>query len=180
MNTVTTEHTTQPTINVAPQESTKSLSVVRPVSQPDLDTINDVVAEATASWGLADRVRRLALPSLYYTESDLEQMTVVLLDQPDARGVGLATWEKAGDGELSPGLRAVLLHGLYVKPEWQRLGLGTNLLEFAENWARARGQDAIALRAWRQSEPFFTARGFRPWDRGRTPDLYPRGFWKVL
>lgn len=145
----------------------------------ELNAVNKVVDEALGSWGLPERVRRLALPSLLYDHSDLEHMSVVLAEGPDG-GVAVAAWESDTSRDAPYGLRSVLLHGLYVTPIWQRRGLGTNLLDFAGHWILGRGFDGITVKAWRESQTFFRRRGFNPLTSFGTAESYPQRMWKRL
>lgn len=145
----------------------------------ELRSVNEVVSAALGSWGLPARVERLALPSLLYDEVDLEQMSVVVVEAPEG-GVAVAAWEAAAGRDAVPGLRSMLLHGLYVTPHSQRRGLGTSLLELASNWMLARGFDAITAKVWRDSESFFHNRGFAPLSRFVQADSYPCRMWKTL
>lgn len=124
--------------------------------------INWVVEQAIRSWKVADRVRRLALPSLRYSESDLRDMTFVLLDDDKGEAVATAAWEKSETSGSANESRNVLLHGLYVLPRWQRRGLGSSLLEFVVLWAAINGIDSVNVRAWREAQPFFRRHGFQP------------------
>ena len=149
----------------------------------DLGAVNHVVGEAVRSWNLPARVLRLALPSLLYTSQDLAQMSAALAargTEPDDEAVGVAVWESADGDDVPAGGRAILLHGLYVVPRWQRRGVGGNLLEFVSTWAESREFDAIVLRAWRESERFFRAHGFRSMHTGKSAHLHPRRLYKAL
>jgi GNAT superfamily N-acetyltransferase len=140
----------------------------------DLDTINGIVAAATLSWNLPARVRRLALPSLLYNAVDLQHMSIARVDADTFGALGVALWEDTGDAGQAADKRAVLLHGLYIVPHYQRRGVGTRLLELVADWARARGFESIHARAWRESESFFIARGFTARAANGTADTYPR------
>ena len=139
---------------LAPSERTHG------VDRFDLGTVNAVIEQATLSWDLSDRVRRLALPSLQYKELDLQYMHVALVSACGSSEAGVAAWEEADRHDAPKAARAVLLHGLFVLPARQRRGIGTTLLEGVEDWTLQRGFDAIVLRAWRESAAFFRARGF--------------------
>jgi GNAT superfamily N-acetyltransferase len=140
----------------------------------DLDTINGVVAAATLSWNLTARVRRLALPSLLYNAVDLQHMCIARIDADTVGALGVALWEDTAEAGQATDKRAVLLHGLYILPHYQRHGVGTCLLELVADWARARGFESLIARAWRESESFFIARGFTARAANGTADTYPR------
>ena len=54
--------------------------------------------------------------------------------------VGVAAWEVEDLGEPLRGYPALMLHELYVRPKWQRRGVGTPLLA-----AAAKGQSGFRL-----------------------------------
>ena len=77
----------------------------------ELDMVNDIVAASIETWGLPARVERLALPSLLYSEADLEHMCFLLLDEPGAGGIAVAAWESAALDDVPQGAR-----GLHPQP----------------------------------------------------------------
>ncbi len=146
----------------------------------ELDTVNDIVAASIETWGLPTRVERLALPSLLYSEADLEHMSFLLLDQPEGAGIAVAAWEAAATHDTPGNSRGLLLHGLYVVPTWQHQGIGAGLLELVGHWASARGYDGLLVRAWRESERFFRARGFRTLEADANRTVHPVRLWREL
>ncbi len=152
----------------------------RAATGADLDVVNCVVDQAVSSWGLPARVQRLATPALHYDATDLAHMQVILLSESDGSGVGVAAWEEAGRHEAPQQVRSVLLHGLYVVPAYQRMGLGSRLAGLVAQWSVERGFGGVTVRAWRESLPFFTAIGFEPLERADTAGLYPKRLWKPV
>jgi len=51
------------------------------------------------------------------------------------------------------GLRHAHIFLLYVMPEHRRKGIGTALMQYAENWARKRGDMQIALQVFQRNTP---------------------------
>ncbi len=149
-------------------------------SASDLHTVNRVIHESLASWGLPDRVRRLATPSLTYNETDLQHMTIILLTNAGLTGVAVAAWEDASTTETPANARGVLVHGLYVIPQYQQRGLGTRLIDLVANRLADRNVDGMAVRAWRDSLEFFLSRGFVALDPEAAADTYPRRLWRSL
>ena len=88
-----------------------------------LQDVNRVVEQAVEGWEIADRVRRLALPSLRYTDSDLQHMRFVLLDDSAGDTIAIAAWEDCEHLERTEKAWQLELHGLYVLPQWQRQGV---------------------------------------------------------
>ena len=146
---------------------------LRAATALDLDEVNGVVEAAVESWGLPERVRRLALPSLRYTREDLRHMTVILTDAAHGSAVGMVAWEPIRS-RCDAAARSLFLHGIYVTPQWQRRQIGTALLEYVTHAAHALDADAVVLKAWRESAPFFAARGFLPVAGDGDGDTFPR------
>lgn len=126
----------------------------RLASLTDLEAINDVVEAAVMSWPMADRVKRLALPSLRYNESDLAHM-VFIVCEADAEIIGVAAWDPFRDDNVA------LLHGLYVLPRIQRQGIGKLLIEHVLSAAAERRLDAVMVRAERVAVEYFRSQQFR-------------------
>ena len=157
---------------------TTSSNAARPGSNSELSVVSEVVCGALSTSSLPDRERHVALPALLYSDSDLDQMTVVLIEDA-GKAVAIAAWE-ADAGQYTPtGLRSVVLHGLYVTSRWQRQGLGTGLLELASHWTEVRGFDGIAVKLRREAEAFFRRNGFNPLRPGNDV-LYPLAMWKGM
>lgn len=151
---------------------------VRPADQADLAVINNIVITAIDTWGLAQRVHRLAQRSLAYTRFDLEYMRMVLGENETGDEIATALWELEAD--VSNNFSSILLHGIYVLPGYQRCGVGVRMIEHVMNIAKKDGIDRIAVKAWRGSEEFFLKLGFNsPQDAGRKT-LYPRRLWKAV
>ena len=169
----------RPAANSHSEERSAHAQLTAVNGQSDLQRVNVVVEASLDSWNLPSRVKRLALPSLLFSELDLEQMSVVLLEG-EAGDLAVATWGMASGRDAAAHTRAVLLHGLYVVPGAQRRGFGSALLELASHWMLARGFDGIIARVWRESEAFFYKSGFTSLPRSDTLQPYPRRLWRPL
>ena len=143
-----------------------------------LDTVNRVVEKAVGTWSLAERVRRLVLPSLLYHEIDLQHMRFLVLDDEEGEAAAVAVWEEASFEGENQSARSVQLHGLYVLPRWQRQGLGSSLLEFVSLWTGRRDIAGITARAWRESEPFFRLNGFEPLNQQSSSEDTSTVLWR--
>ncbi|MEJ2179918.1 MAG: GNAT family N-acetyltransferase, partial [Gammaproteobacteria bacterium] len=99
---------------------------LRVAKKDDLDAINAVIEAAVMNWHLPDRIKRLALPSYRYSSIDYEHLEILVAETVDTGIVGVAACEMADPDEV-PGQRALLLHGLYVSPEIQHQGIGSQL-----------------------------------------------------
>ena len=110
-------------------------STIRPAVEADLDSINRVIKAAVMTWELPERVKRLSLPSYYYTALDLEHLDIIVAEDDQQHIIGVAAWEPADARDTPAGSSALLLHGLYVDPPRQRQGIGRRLFEAAETAA---------------------------------------------
>jgi len=158
-----------------------ALSVkLRPLTAVDLDGANAVIEAAIMTWQLPDRVKRLSLPSYRYDSNDLAHLTLVgAVDEADAI-VGVVSWEAASASDTPNGVRGLLLHGVYVPPTLHRAGIGGRLLDAAIEAARQGGFDGLLVKANRDAQRFFSAKGLQQlsvMDAGRD---YPYRFWRDL
>ena len=129
------------------------------------------MADAIATWDLPERVKRLTLPSYSYQAHDLEHLTLMLAEAAGEGLLGVAAWESADPADAPPGRRALLLHGLYVRPDRHRRGIGSRLLAAAEQAAEQGGSDGLLVKAQPGAEGFFAARACRSWRCWTRPGL---------
>jgi N-acetylglutamate synthase-like GNAT family acetyltransferase len=153
---------------------------LREAAPSDLDSINNLIAAAIATWRLAERVKRISLPLYRYQEDDLQEMQIVVAHCGDDEILGVAAVEPAYASDAFDGLPTSLLHGIYVAPNLHRTGVGTRLVENIETLARSGGARILLVKARPEAVSFFSARGF---DKLTTRDHrgdYPYQFFKVL
>jgi ribosomal protein S18 acetylase RimI-like enzyme len=115
-----------------------------------LTQINSVIEAAVNSWPLAVRVKRLALPSLLYKESDFQFLKVFVATQ-DSTVVGMAS--------IDSGKSHAQLHALYVHPDYQGIGIGKRLMEAAFTYATEQGFDVVLIKAERVAASYFEQQG---------------------
>ena len=153
---------------------------LRHATRGDIDRVNSLIEAAIATWDLPERVKRLSLASYRYNEYDLAHADIVVAE--DTRGdlLGVAVWEPADASDTPKAATALLLHGLYVEPSVHHEGIGTRLLDAAEQAARTRGFDGLLVKAQRTAEGFFIARGLRPLLPEAPDRNYPHRLWKLL
>jgi GNAT superfamily N-acetyltransferase len=145
----------------------------------DLDQINTLIGRAVMTWALPERVKRLALPVYHYDRQDLEHLSILVAEDAAAL-VGVAAWEPADPRDCPPGRHGLLLHGLYVAPDRQGLGLGSRLLAAAESAARDQRYDGLLVKAQADALGFFRARGLEPLPCEDPDRDYPNRLWMDL
>jgi L-amino acid N-acyltransferase YncA len=152
---------------------------LRPAMPADLAAINAVVERAVMTWNLPERVKRLTLPSYRYQPHDLDHLHVVVAEAADRALLGVAAWEPASPRDLPAGQTGLLLHGLYVDPNRQRGGVGSQLLDAAMSAAREQGFDGLLVKAQPDAADFFLARGMQRLPVINPDRDYPHRFWKA-
>ena len=138
-----------------------SLIVLRDLCPGDVSVVNQVLAAAIQTWGIAPRVKRLALTSYHYKDDDFQHLAFVGTLQ-DEKLLGFASLEPVDLRGTIGTDKAMLLHGIYVVPEMHRLGLGTRLINAAKKIARNRGFGGLLVRAEKNAATFFEKQGFAP------------------
>lgn len=151
---------------------------LRAGSAGDLAAVNAVIEQAIRGWNLPDRVLRLSLPSYRYSEHDLEFLELIVAVDAAGAIVGVAGFEPADPADCPARARALLLHGLYVRPELQRAGIGRRLLDAVAATACERGYDALLIKAQADSAGFFAAQGCETLVVSDGARDYPYRFWK--
>jgi GNAT superfamily N-acetyltransferase len=146
----------------------------------DIDAVNEVVKSAVMGWDLPDRVKRLSLPLYRYHAQDLRHMELHVAEYPGTGIVGVVAWEPAHRSESPAGCTALLVHGIYVLPEYQGRGVGSVLLHAAELVACGAGFDGLMVKAQHDAQGFFVARGMEPLVVEYAERDYPHRFWKSL
>jgi len=153
---------------------------LRPLTAEDLDGANAVIEAAIMTWQLPDRVKRLSLPSYRYDANDLEHLTLVrAVDEADAI-VGVVSWEPASASDTPNGVRGLLLHGIYVIPTLYRTGIGSRLLNAPIEAARQGGFAGLLVKANRDAQRFFSAKGLQQLSVMDAWRDYPYRFWRDL
>lgn len=152
---------------------------VRPTDGADLAAINAVIEAAVMGWDLPERVKRLSLPSYRYDSVDLAHLAAVVAEA-EGRVVGVATWEPADPRDVPAGRAALLLHGLYVDPAWQRQGVGRRLLAAVREAASRDGQAGVLVKAQADARGFFEGNGFVALDPEDPDRHYAHRYWLDL
>ena len=142
----------------------------------DLPAINTVIDLAIASWGVAERVKRLALPIYRYRQEDLDHMWLLAAEALDGVLSGVAALEEADSPDCPGPARGVLLHGIFVKPEAMGAGVGGQLLTASAGVAGALSYDGLLIKSVRQSRGFFERCGLQALPAAN-PNDYPYRYW---
>ncbi|MDZ7804576.1 GNAT family N-acetyltransferase [Thiohalophilus sp.] len=152
---------------------------LRQANSRDLPELNAVIEAAVMGWNLPERVKRLALPSYRYDEHDLDHLDLWVAQIPPAL-VGVVALEPADRRELPNGQCGLLLHGLYVHPEYQHQGIGRQLLQLAEQQVRERQLDGLLVRAQSGAGEFFAAQGMQTLETRDEGRDYQYRYWKTV
>jgi predicted N-acetyltransferase YhbS len=151
-------------------------TIVREAKPEDLSSINQVISSAIMSWSIPDRVKRLSLPIYSYSPQDLQHLFVIVAE--DRTGViGTAACEPVNRSETPLRKRGMLLHGIYVRSDRHRQGIGSQLLCEARRQARRRGADGLLVKAHSEACGFFSAKGLRMLPVNDPTRDYPYRFW---
>lgn len=152
--------------------------IIRPANVDDLDALNGVVEAAVMSWQLPERVKRLALPSYRYDEMDLNYYSLAVAEE-DEKIIAIAAWDS--EAHLAKqGSKGLLLHGIYVQPEYQRRGMGSRLFAAAENAVKESGLDGLLVKAQNDAVEFFLAQGMQKLQAEDQHRDYENRYWKQL
>jgi GNAT superfamily N-acetyltransferase len=145
-----------------------------------LDAINQVIESAVLGWDLAERVKRLALPSYRYTPLDVQHLSFAVARIRHDDIVGVASWEEADAVDGAQIGAALLLHGLFVAPRHQGRGIGGLLVDALVELAAGSGHDALLVKAQRDAQAFFASRGFQSLPVGDAARDYAHRLWRPV
>lgn len=145
-----------------------------------LEAINRVIESAVLGWNLAERVKRLVLPSYRYTALDVQHLSFAVARNQRDDIVGVASWEEV-DAVDSPQIGAALaLHGLFVAPRHQGHGIGGLLVDQVVKVAAGNGYDALLVKAQRDAQAFFAGQGFESLPVGDAAHDYAHRLWRPV
>jgi len=151
---------------------------LRVAKKSDLDDINRVIEAAVMTWKLPERVKRLSLSSYRYTDIDFAHLEIVVAEDDGQNIVGVAGWETASPKDAPAGCTALLLHGIYVDPLYQRQGIGQQLFHAAEHAAAQQRKDGLLVKAQTDADNFFIAMGMQRLAVEDSARHYANRFWK--
>ncbi len=143
----------------------------------DLDAVNTLIQAAIMTWDLPDRVKRLSTTSYCYNVHDLEHLTLVIAESATGDMMGVVTWEPAEIEDTPESQEGLLLHGIYVHPVQHHKGIGSRLLQAAIEAGRKDDYGGLLVRANKDAQGFFVAKGLQPLPVARPGRDYPYRFW---
>lgn len=153
---------------------------LRQARTTDLAALNGIIGRAVMTWQLAERVKRLSLPSYLYHPHDLDHLHIEVAEDMEHALIGIAAWEPASPRDLPAGQRGLLLHGLYVDPNHLRRGVGTRLLDAAWAAAQAQGFDGLLVKAQADAHGFFEHYGMQRLPIHEPERDYPHRYWQAV
>ena len=152
---------------------------IRVARREDLDAINAVIEAAVMNWRLPERIKRLALPSYRYTNIDYEHLEILVSEMIGIGIVGVAGCEMAEPNEI-PGQQALLLHGLYVLPDLQHHGIGSQLFRAIETLVYKHKCDGLLVKAQTDAVGFFEFHDMQRLESINPESNYAHRFWKPV
>lgn len=157
---------------------TEKTWTIERVAADDLPEINQVIGRAISAWTVSDRVKRLALPLYHYNLSDLEDLHIVKVTGRDGAILGVVAWAPAGPEDTLGKESEALLHGIYINPAHQGLGIGKGLFEHTRQLAEKCGYRGFIVKASKDAAGFFEHLGLERVECDST--RYPYLFWKAF
>jgi len=151
---------------------------LRPAIREELVTINAIIEAAVMNWRLPERIKRLALPIYRYTDVDFENLQIIVAEIVGNGLVGVAACE-ISDSEVH-GQQALLLHGLYVRPEFQHQGIGSQLFSAIEALVPKYKCDGLVVRAHTDAVGFFEFHNMQRFESAEPKNDYAHRFWKSV
>lgn len=151
---------------------------IRKAELDDLTEINAVITQAVMRWDLSERVKRLSIQSLSYDEVDFSHLDMLVAaggkgQEAQHSVIGVIVW----DSSAAPD--SVLVHGLFVRPDYQNRSLGRSLLGFLEVHLAKSGVIEMRVKAQKDAVGFFSRQGYFAPDRAE-PEDYKHYLVKVL
>lgn len=151
---------------------------IRQAKESELKVINDIIKACVFAWNLPDRVKRLTFGSYQYNRYDLEHFDIFVSINASKQIVGVAALEAINTIELPEGQTGLLLHGLYVDPEFQNQTIGQQLLQFSFQRVKSEQLDGLLVKAQVDANHYFKKQGFEHLPVMDADKDYPHRWWK--
>lgn len=155
----------------------KTAFAIRSGTEKDLPRINDIVEACVLTWDIPERVKRLSMSSYLYTAIDLDHQTLLVAEDQASDITGVAAIETAESADLPSGTSGLLLHGLYVNPDFQRQGIARQLLDSVISRVKSEDLDGLLVKAQFDALGFFEAQGFSALPVKDAKRDYPYRLW---
>ncbi|MCH8552657.1 MAG: GNAT family N-acetyltransferase [Natronospirillum sp.] len=150
---------------------------LREISASELDKANQLVVAAIQSWDMPPRLLRLVAGTHQYEAADFQTMRLFLLDNDNEETVGMLAVEDYPGEEAGCAERVLLLHGLYIHPEYHGRGFGRAAVSATQHLARDGGFAGVLIKAHSSAKGFFNRLGLQHLPvRDDTTD-YPYRYW---
>ena len=110
----------------------------------------------------------------------MNSMSFYLAENASGEVIGVAALEaipSLEDQKCSP---SMLLHGLYVLPEYHHRGIGRQLLSVAEEHAQQEGFSGLMVKAQPEAKVFFSRNGYKELAVEDVRKDYQYRLWKSL
>jgi GNAT superfamily N-acetyltransferase len=122
-----------------------------------------------------------AIGSVFGVDTQLIRDGTYLVAEVESEIVGCGGWSRRktlfgsdqiadkDDTTLDPAHDAARIRAFFIRPGWERRGIGSQILEACERAALAQGFSRFELAATLAGVPLFQARGFSPLERLDVP-----------
>jgi GNAT superfamily N-acetyltransferase len=157
---------------------------IRTATQSDVTALHALIERSVRTLQAADYTPEQltrALATVYTVDTGLILDGTYFVVEAAGTMVGCGGWSKrrtlyGGDAFaqredtlLDPGRDAAKIRAFFIDPGWTRRGIGTLILDHAEQAARAAGFTRFELGATLTGIPLYTARGYRPVEEIEAP-----------
>jgi len=153
---------------------------IRAARLNELQEINHVIESAVMSWDLPERVKRLSLSSCQYDEQDLMHMKLFVSVNSQEKITGMYALDEADPRDVGKDESALLLHGIYIKQESQRQGIGNVLFTHAQDQICSANKTGMLVRAQPSAVGFFYSQGMIERPVRESDTGYPFLLWKEI
>jgi GNAT superfamily N-acetyltransferase len=158
---------------------------IRAATMDDLPVLRDLIAESV--WTLqandySDAVREAAIRLLYGVDTQLIRDGTYFAVEHQGRIVGCGGWSRrktlfGGDQHaptrepelLKPATEAAKIRAFFVRPGWERRGIGSALIEACEQAAIAEGFCQLEMGSTLTGVALYSAHGYREVERIEVP-----------
>lgn len=127
---------------------------IRKANEADLAEINLLITDAIMQWHLPERVKRLSVSSFHYDALDMAHMDLQVAVNNEQHIMGVIACEATDKPQ------ELLLHGIFVRPNQQRQGVGKALIASIEQALISDKISSLLVKPQKEALPFFQHMGF--------------------